>query len=357
MAHAEGNLRWQAIHPTILGVSSLPTQPVPTGQDPGKTAVPGEVKPPEINLGQASQGTEQAAKPPTSVDGNAPRRAQAPWLLGNGPVIVWFALFIVISGLLVLAVQLAGKKLIPLLAQPGNANRATPNGGTSQQIEAEELLQRASANDAAAPDQILAKSEGWIGKTQRTPRANGLIVAVLSSHDMHAREAAIQAELAMDGVSWNENGFDTLQRAVQNPGQRVWALWTLGALGNRGVEPARAVSIIESYLSDPDANIRASAVNGLAVLGGDETVPVLLDRFRNDASSLVQEQAACALAGAGMYTHEQQMVAAASLVNWLDDSRMTTPQRTWALHALRDISGENLGTESAAWRQWYENSH
>jgi hypothetical protein len=57
-----------------------------------------------------------------------------------------------------------------------------------------------------------------------------------------------------------------------------------------------------------------------------------------------------------MYTHEQRMVAAASLANWLDDSLLTTPQRMWLLHALRDISGQNLGTESAAWRQWYENS-
>jgi len=122
------------------------------------------------------------------------------------------------------------------------------------------------------------------------------------------------------------------------------------------VEPEQAAKILQSYASNPDANVRASAVNGLSILGSDETIPVLLDRFRNDASPLVQEQAACALAEAGMYTHEQRMVAAASLVNWLDDSLLTTPQRMWLLHALRDISGQNLGTESAAWRQWYENS-
>jgi hypothetical protein len=72
---------------------------------------------------------------------------------------------------------------------------------------------------------------------------------------------------------------------------------------------------------------------------------------------MVQEQAACGLAEAGMYTHPQRMVAAASLVNWLDDPLTTPQQRTWALEALHDISGQNLGTDSAAWRQWYENAN
>ncbi len=276
--------------------------------------------------------------------------------MGNGPVVLWFAALILMSSLLLLGLRFAGRKVISSLAQPGKDNARSSASESTTQIEAENLLQRAAANDAAAPDQILAQSEGWIGKTQRTPKANSLIAAVLDSHDMHTREAAIQAELAMDAVPWNEKGFDTVERAVRVPGQRAWALWTLGALGNRGVEPERAAKILQSYLSDPDANVRAFAVNGLSMLGRDETIPVLLDRFRNDASLLVQEQAACALAEAGMYTHEQRMIAAASFVNWLDDSLLTTSQRMWLLHALRDISGQNLGTDSAAWRQWYENA-
>jgi hypothetical protein len=83
---------------------------------------------------------------------------------------------------------------------------------------------------------------------------------------------------------------------------------------------------------------------------------MLLDRFRNDPSPVVQERAACALAEAGMYTHEQRMTAAASLVFWLDDPLITGQQRTWTFHALRDISGQNFGADSAAWRNWYERS-
>jgi len=70
----------------------------------------------------------------------------------------------------------------------------------------------------------------------------------------------------------------------------------------------------------------------------------------------VQERAACSLAESGMYTHEQRMTAAGSFAGWLDDSLLSAPQHEWTLHALRDISGRNLGTDSNAWRQWYSES-
>ena len=81
---------------------------------------------------------------------------------------------------------------------------------------------------------------------------------------------------------------------------------------------------------------------------------MMLDRFRNDPSPVVQERAACAIAESGMYTHQQRMTAAASLVGWVDDSLLSAQQRAWNFQALHDISGQNLGNDSAAWRTWYE---
>ncbi len=89
-------------------------------------------------------------------------------------------------------------------------------------------------------------------------------------------------------------------------------------------------------------------------VGPDETIPVLLDRFRNDPSAVVQERAACDLAQSGMYTQAQRMTAAASLVRWLDDPRLSAQQRAWTPQALRDISGKNLGSDSAAWKSWLD---
>ena len=170
------------------------------------------------------------------------------------------------------------------------------------------------------------------------------------------REAAIQAVLAMDGIPANEAGLDMIKRTVGNRDRRAWALWMLGALGNRGVDPIHAAKIIESYLNDPEVGVRVNAVNGLALTATDDSIPMLMDRFRNDPSPVVQEAAACAISESGMYTHAQRMVAASTLVAWLDDSLLSPAQRNWALHALRDISGQDVGTNSAAWRQWYESA-
>jgi HEAT repeat protein len=173
---------------------------------------------------------------------------------------------------------------------------------------------------------------------------------------MNVRAAALQAQLALDGIPRDESGLNMLERAVGNPQQRPWALWMLGAIGNRGVDPQHTAKIMESYLDDPNVQVRVSAVEGLALLGTDETIPMLLDRFRNDPSTAVQERAACGLAESGMYTHAQRMIAGASMVGWLDDSLLSQQQRSWTVQALQDISGQNFGTDSAAWRRWYQSA-
>jgi hypothetical protein len=260
-------------------------------------------------------------------------------------------------GLAVLGFNFAGKQLA---APSGRVSRGRRLGASrsvldpAAQADAEQLLQRLAGGDSGAADQVLAQSTSWTGRTQRTSHAVQWITTALNLPDLHAREAAIQAELALDGVTRDESGLRSMEQAVGNPSQRAWALWMLGALGNRGVDPEHAAKVIGAYLSDPQVEFRAAAVNGLALVGTDETIPMMLDRFRNDPSPVVQEQAACALAESGMYTHEQRMMAAASLVSWLDDSLISPPQRAWTVQALRDISGQNLGTDSAAWREWYE---
>jgi hypothetical protein len=224
---------------------------------------------------------------------------------------------------------------------------------SSLQSEAEELLQKVSTGDAAAADQLLRVSGNWTGKTRRTPKSEQSMGVALNLPDLHAREAALQAELALDGVTVDEAGLKAVEQAVENPSSRVWALWMLGALGNRGVDPIHTTKAIGAYLTDTQVDVRAAAVNGLSLVGTEETIPMLLDRFRNDPSPVVQERAACALAESGMYAHPLRMMASGSFVSWLDDSLLTPAQHEWALHALRDISGQDLGRDAGAWRAWY----
>jgi len=236
---------------------------------------------------------------------------------------------------------------------PRSNMRTSSSLNPALQAEAEQLLQRVASGDSAAAGQVLDQAASWTGKTQRTPKSEQSISVALNLPDLHAREAAVRAELALDGITVDEPGLKGLEASVAIPSQRLWALWMLGAIGNRGVDPAHTAKVIETYLADPDVNVRAAAVNGLAIIGTDETIPMMLDRFRNDPSPVVQERAACSLAESGMYTHEQRMVAAGTLVNWLDDSLINAQQRGWTLQALHDISGQSLGTDSAAWRDWY----
>jgi hypothetical protein len=225
------------------------------------------------------------------------------------------------------------------------------------QMAAEQLLARVAAGDSKAADDVLAQSAQWTGRTQRTPQSEQMVSTALNLPDIHARTAAVRAELALDGVTVDAHGLDYVKRVVGNPQQRVWALWMLGALGNQGVDPDHTTKIIETYLADPNVQVRAAAVDGLALVATEETIPMMLDRFRNDPSPVVQERAACGLAQSGMYRQEQRMTAARSLVGWVDDSMLNPQQHGWTLQALGDISGQHFGNDAAAWRHWYENAH
>jgi HEAT repeat protein len=224
------------------------------------------------------------------------------------------------------------------------------------QAQAEALLQRLASGDSSAADEVSAQASTWTGKATRTGRSDQLITAAINLPDLHSRQAALDAELALDGIPQNEEGLKQLTNSAGDRSSRVWALWLLGAIGNRGVDTPHTAKIVGAYLTDPDVNVRASAVNGLSLIATDETVPMLLDRFRNDPAPIVQERAACGLAESGMYSKAQRIIAAESLINWLDDPQLTGQQRNWDIQALGDISGQHFGGDTAAWRSWYESA-
>jgi len=316
-------------------------------------------QPSEVEVVRALLEIEESTKKEQSVELPVNPPTQRSWFSRNAEVIIYLSVGFAVCVVLAWGVDRAVKKLLPVVTRPSTVNsrgamaqRVEP----ARQAEAERLLERVAAGDSAAADQVLDQSDSWTQKTGRTLKTDQLIDTAINLKDMHARAAGIQAELALDGVPRNEIGLKMLEQAVGNPSQRAWALWMLGALGNRGVDPEHAAKIIGAYLDDPVVTNRAAAVNGLALIATDETIPMLLDRFRNDPSPVVQERAACGLAEAGMYTHQQRMVAAASMVGWLDDSLLTAQQRIWTIQALHDISGQSFGTDRAAWHRWYDST-
>ena len=341
--------------PAPLQPSNPPDEGLPSSQE-AEVSQPEKPEPVPSAPERSSRGSQPQGGAPVS-DATAPQR----WSMGRGVVGLYISLILAISFFVGWAVQRGAKKVIAAM-KAANSRQATPKFSqtvdATLQAQAERLLQRLAWGDLNAADQIMAQAPTWTGKTRRTSAANQLLEIAINSRDERIREASLPAMLALDGILQNETGLAILEAAVGNPGQREWALVSLGAIGRRGVDPVQSAKIIESYLGDPNVNARSGAVGGLQLLGTDETIPMLLDRFRNDPSPLVQERAICGLSYSGMYTHAQRMTVARNLVGWLNDSLLTVQQRTWTVQALQVITGASLGSDSAAWRKWWShNSH
>lgn len=328
----------------------------PPAPAPGRKSDP-EIKPTDEDVVRALVEIQKASSSTQpSADRPIPLVPERPWLL-RGSAAWWLPVMAIMGVAAAVGIGYATRRFATSTGKNAQANSGparTWRVDPAKQAEAEQILAKVAAGDRAAADQALARSSDWTGKTQRTSRSEQLVSTAINSPDLHAREAAVQAELALDGVPLNETGLGQVKEAIGNPHQRLWALWMMGALANRGVDPVHTTKIIETYLADPQVAVRAGAVDALALVASDETVPMLLDRFRNDPSPVVEERAACDLAESGMYTHDQRMTAAASLVAWLDDASLNAQQHGWILQSLGDISGKQLGMEAGAWRDWYQ---
>jgi HEAT repeat protein len=136
-------------------------------------------------------------------------------------------------------------------------------------------------------------------------------------------------------------------------GSRANALWRIGLLGNRGVEPDRAFEILMSAIHDENVNVRYWAVEGLAYLGTDRTIAPLLGIFHDDSSPMIRERAACSLAQSGMLSARLRLTAVPPLLDFAEDPTLDERTREWVFQALRDITGQNLPRSGAAWRDWY----
>ena len=229
---------------------------------------------------------------------------------------------------------------------------------SAAQKEAEQLLERAARNDMAATRQMEERAAGWHGRIQLTPQLTNLIGAGLNANHREVRAATIRVDLAAMNVSEDASSVNRLasQADSRDHATRIWALWTLGLLASRGIETNRIIGVLTAHLSDPDVEARRWAVEGLAYAATDATISPLLKAMHDDPSPLVRERAACSLAQSGMLTGEQRRTAIPTLLLYVDDASLDAATHAWAYHALRDITGQNLPNDSAAWRRWYEGS-
>ncbi len=228
----------------------------------------------------------------------------------------------------------------------------------SPQSQAELLLERSINHYRGANDQIAARVGGWRGQVFLNDRLHNLFTTALNSDDLRVRAAAIEVDIAARNLEKSPATVDRLEPDARNgeQGPRANALWDIGLLGNRGIQPERAFEILASSIHDSNENIRYWAVEGLAYLGTDATIAPLLQVFHDDPSPMIRERAACGLAQSGMLSEQQRRRAVPRLLDFTDDRSLDPETQKWVYQALRDITGQSLPHDPATWRNWYSNS-
>jgi hypothetical protein len=259
-------------------------------------------------------------------------------------------------------------KIAGVFSPRTNVSRSSQRYSTDQvdqqkaQKQAEILLTRAVSRERGATDQIANHVEGWRGQIRLNTQLRDLTTVALNSDDHTVRASAIEVQLAAYGLPKNISTVDRLVQEADSSdhAKKIWALWSLGLLGNRGVETDRVVEVLTSQLKgsgrDSDEDSRRWAVESLALVGANATIAPLLDAMHNDSSALVRERAACSLAESGMLTHEQRLTAVPHLIDDSEDPALDAQTHAWAFQALSDITKQHLPNDSAAWRNWYQTS-
>jgi hypothetical protein len=226
------------------------------------------------------------------------------------------------------------------------------------QSQAQLLLERSINHYSGANDQIAARVDSWRGKIQLDRQLNSLFTTAINSDDLRVRAAGIEIDLAARDLEKNPATIERLESDARfgEQGPRANALWDIGLLGNRSVEPDRAANILLASIHDNNVNVRYWAVEGLAYLGTNETINGLLETLHNDPSPMIRERAACGLAQSGMLSQEQRRSAVPKLLDFADDPALDAQTHEWVFQALRDITGKSLPRDPAAWRSWYNTS-
>ena len=250
--------------------------------------------------------------------------------------------------------KVIGLSSAPLQASPAMLSEHESDDLATMDVQhqAERLLERTINHYSGAIEMLGSRVGEWNGRLTLNPHLSGLLETGLNSNDLRVRAASLEIELAAYNVPKTSAGVELLVGRISEASNRYWALWLMGALGNRGVEPDRAFSVLMDHIKDSDEMTRFWTVEGMALLGSDNTIRPLLDVFHSDPSAKVRERAACSLAQSGMLTKDQRMTAAPEIINFLDDTSLDAATRGWAGQALRDITGANLGSDPGAWRAW-----
>lgn len=238
-------------------------------------------------------------------------------------------------------------------AQPKNSDVEELSHLAPQQ-QAERLLERAIRRADPSLSLIYKNLDSWRGHLESNDHLFQLVLAALRAEDPRVRTAAVEIDLTANHLEKSPQSLARLIQQIQSGADgRFLALWRLGALGNRGVEPATALSTLLQYSRDASQKTRFWAVEGLAMLGTEKSIDPLLSILAHDPAPKVRESAARGLSRSGLLTGEQRLTAVPQLLNLLDDDSLDSATQDLVYSALRSITGASIGKDPNAWRDWW----
>jgi len=222
------------------------------------------------------------------------------------------------------------------------------------QQQAERLLELAIQQPDPSLSLIQRNLTSWRGHLQDSDRLFHLVLEALNSNDPRVRVAAVEIDLAANNLMKAPESVEKLRRQIQSDSEeRYLALWRLGALGNRGVEPTQAFRTLKLYTQSRNQEVRFWAVEGLAMLGNKESIDALLDILARDPAAQIRQRAANALSRSGLLTGEQRLTAVPQLLNLLDDDSLDAATQSLVCSTLEAITGASFGKNASAWRDWW----
>jgi HEAT repeat protein len=165
----------------------------------------------------------------------------------------------------------------------------------------------------------------------------------LRGKDSRMRQVAISTLAKIGGPRVIEALIDLLNSQDRQVGQR--ATTELGKLGNPAVEP------LITALSDNDWRVREKIATALGALGDERAVEPLVSLlkvepvFDKDVASRAKRQVIESLGKLGD-------AAVEPLISALEDDHWN--EQYLAAHALKVVTGQDLGEDAAGWCQWWE---
>jgi HEAT repeat protein len=222
------------------------------------------------------------------------------------------------------------------------------------QQQAERLLELAIQQPDVSLGLIHRNLTTWRGHLEDSDRLFRLVLEALNSNDPRVRVAAVEIDLAANNLMKSPESVKKLERQIQGGSEeRYMALWRLGALGNRGVEPSEAFRTLKLYAHHRNQEVRFWAVEGLAMLATDASIDELLDVLAHDPAAQIRQRAANCLSKSGLLTGEQRLTAVPQLLNLLDDDSLDAATQNVVRATLEAITGASFGKNAGAWRDWW----